>query len=696
MTRIETRRNIGIMAHIDAGKTTTTERILFFTGRIHRIGEVDDGAATMDWMAQEQERGITITSAATTCFWKVDRQDYTLNIIDTPGHVDFTFEVERSLRVLDGVVAVFCGVAGVQSQSETVWRQADRYKISRIAFVNKMDRVGADFFRVLEMMEEQLGAKPIPLQIPLGREDSFQGVINLITMKAIRYDEVSLGAEFTTEKIPEEYQEQAAEYREKLLEAVAEFDDQLLENILDEKEIDPKEIEKAIRQGVLQNQITPVLCGSSFKNKGIQELLDAVIKYLPAPIDLPATKGREPETGEDIFFEPRDEENLCGIAFKIVADPFAGQLTFIRVYSGVLESGKSIYNPLKKKSERVGQLVRMHSNKREEVNKIEAGDIGAAVGFNFTTTGDTLCFKKKPVLLEQTHFPEPVIDIAIEPKTKADQVKLEQALEKLTKEDPSFRIKIEEETGQTLISGMGELHLEIIVERLQKELRVACNVGKPRVAYRETISDKTTIEIEFNQTIAGKQQYAFCRLFLSPLKPGKGVIFENKIEQEPLDKNFVIAVEQGLRDALDGGVLAGYPLIDFKAVLIKGGAREHESSEMAFKIAGSMALKDGARQAKPVILEPVMKVEVIVPMEYMREVINDLNSRKGRIRGMSERSGAQVVLAEVALAAMFGYSTDLRSATQGRAVYSMQFSHYEPIVEKLFDEIVGVSQNTNV
>ncbi|MBF0279586.1 MAG: elongation factor G [SAR324 cluster bacterium] len=683
------------MAHIDAGKTTTTERILFFSGRIHRIGEVDDGAATMDWMEQEQERGITITSAATTCFWKVNGKDYTLNIIDTPGHVDFTFEVERSLRVLDAVVAVFCGVAGVQAQSETVWRQADGYEIPRIAFVNKMDRVGADFLNVVKMMTEQLGAKPVPIQLPIGGEDSFSGVINLITMKAIFYDELSLGSSFSIQEIPDEYSNEAHEYREKLLDSVSEFDDQLLEKYLEEKEISEQEIEDAIRKGTLKNKITPVLCGSSFKNKGVQELLDAVVKYLPSPIDLPPVKGIEPNTGKEILLEPRIDENLCAIAFKIAADPFAGQLTFVRVYSGVLESGKSIYNPLKMKSERVGQLVRMHSNKREEVSKLESGDIGAAIGFNFTTTGDTLCSKKKPVILEQTHFPIPVIDIAIEPKTKADQVKLDQALEKLTREDPSFHIKIEEETGQTLISGMGELHLEIIVERLQKELRVACNVGKPRVAYRETISIEKTIEIEFNQAIAGKEQYAYCQLSLSPLDPGTGVVFENQ-SNNSLEKKFISAIEQGLREALDSGILAGYPLIDLKATLLKGEAHENDSSEMAFKIAGSMALKEGARKAKPLILEPVMKVEVTVPMEYMGDVINDLNSRKGRIRGMSERSGAQVVSAEVALAAMFGYSTDLRSVTQGRAVYSMQFSHYEPIAEKLFDEIVGVSQNTCV
>lgn len=681
------------MAHIDAGKTTTTERILYFTGRIHKIGEVDDGAATMDWMEQEQERGITITSAATMCSWKMDKRDYTINLIDTPGHVDFTFEVERSLRVLDGVVAVFCGVAGVQSQSETVWRQADRYEIPRIAFVNKMDRIGADFFNALSMMKERLAANPVAVQIPLGKEDGFAGIINLLTMKAIYYHEESLGAEFETKEIPSAFQDQALEYREKLLEGVAEFDDRLLEKVLDEKEVSSQEIEFALRKGTLANQITPVLCGSSFKNKGVQELLDGIIKYLPSPVDFPHVKGMHPETEKEILLNTTDEEDLCGIAFKIATDPFAGQLTFVRVYSGILETGKTVYNPLKKKSERVGQLMKMHSNKREEVPNIGAGDIGAVIGFNFTTTGDTVCLKKSPVVLEQTHFPEPVIDIAIEPKTKADQEKLEQALEKLTNEDPSFQTKIDEETGQTLISGMGELHLEIIVERLKKEFKVACNIGKPRVAYRETIKEKKRIEIEFNQAIGGKEQYAYCQLDLSPLPPGTGFVFENQTQGLPHE--FVVAVEQGIKDTLAGGILAGYPLIDLKAKFLKGVARHNESTETSFKIAGSMALREGARKAQPVLLEPFMDVEVTVPMEYMGDVINDLNARKGRVCGMSEQSGAQVVSAEVALAAMFGYSTDLRSVTQGRAAYAMRFSHYEPLVEKKFDEFVGISQSAN-
>ena len=683
------------MAHIDAGKTTTTERILYYTGRIHKIGEVDDGAATMDWMEEEQERGITITSAATTCFWEVNNHDYGINIIDTPGHVDFTFEVERSLRVLDGVIAIFCGVAGVQSQSETVWKQADRYSIPRIAFVNKMDRVGADFFRVLTMMEDKLGAKVVAIQLPLGQEDDFQGVIDLIKMKAIYFDGTTLGSNIEIKDIPEEYRERATQYREHLLEVVAELDDQLMEKVLEEKEIHSKEIEHALCRGTLQNLVTPVFCGSSFKNKGVQPLLDAVIKYLPSPLDFPTVTGIEPKTQKSIFLKTEDDEALCAIAFKIATDPFAGQLTFVRVYSGVLESGKSVYNPLKKKSERVGSLLKMHSNKREEVDKIGSGDIGAVLGFNFTTTGDTLCTKKKPVLLEQTHFPESVIDIAIEPKTKADQVKLAQMLEKLTREDPSFHSRIEEETGQTLISGMGELHLEIIVRRLQKEFRVACNVGKPRVAYRETITTEKIIKSEVNQAIGGKEQYAYCKLKFIPLEPRTGFVFENQL-QSVLEERFIVAIEQGLKEALDGGVLAGYPLIDLKAVLIEGIALENESTELAFRVAGSKALKEGARQANPVILEPIMEVEVTVPIEHMGEVINDLNARKGRVRGMSERSGAQIVLAEVSLAAMFGYSTDVRSATQGRAVYSMQFSHYEPVVEKVFDEIVGISQNVNI
>ncbi|MBF0287215.1 MAG: elongation factor G [SAR324 cluster bacterium] len=684
------------MAHIDAGKTTTTERILYFTGRIHKIGEVDDGAATMDWMEQEQERGITITSAATTCSWKVDNQEYNFNIIDTPGHVDFTAEVERSLRVLDGVIAVFCGVGGVQPQSETVWRQADRYQVPRIAFVNKMDRVGSDYFNVLEMMGERLGAKTVALQLPMGKESGFQGVINLITKKAIYYDEDALGAKFEIKDIPEEYQEQVAEYHEKLLEVASEFDDQLLEKILEEEDIQQSEIESALRKGTLQSQITPVLCGSSFKNKGVQELLDAVVKYLPAPEDLPPVKGLQPETEKEVSLKALDEEPLCAIAFKIASDPFAGQLSFVRVYSGVLEAGKAVYNSVKKKSERVGTLMKMHSNKREEVKTIAAGDIGAVIGFNFTTTGDTLCSKKMQIVLEKTEFPDPVINVAIEPKTKADQDKLDQALERLAKEDPSFHARVEEETGQILISGMGELHLEVIVERLQKEFRVACNVGKPRVAYRETITQETKITIEYDQNLGGKEQYAYCEIELSPLKPGEGIIFENKVKSHSLDDVYVAAIEQGLRGALDSGVLAGYSLIDIKACLLKGIARDNESTEMAFRIAGAMALKDGARQAKPVILEPVMEVEVTVPIEYMGEVINDLNSRKGRVRGMREQSGAQVVAAEVSLAAMFGYSTDLRSVTQGRGVYTMQFSHYEPIVENLSNGIVGVSQSTIV
>ena len=683
------------MAHIDAGKTTTTERILYFTGRIHKIGEVDDGAATMDWMEEEQERGITITSAATTCIWKMDNYDYGINIIDTPGHVDFTFEVERSLRILDGVIAIFCGVSGVQSQSETVWQQADRYSIPRIAFVNKMDRVGADFYRVLSMMEEKLDAKVVAIQLPLGREDDFQGVIDLIKMKAIYFNKTTSGLNFEVKTIPAEYQERAAHYREYLLEVVAELDDHLMEKVLEEEKIDSKEIELALRRGSRKNLVTPVLCGSSYKNKGIQPLLDAVIKYLPSPLDFPTVTGIDPETQENISLKTVDDEALCAIAFKIATDPFAGQLTFVRVYTGVLESGKSVYNPVKKKNERVGSLLKMHSNKREEVDKIGSGDIGAVLGFNFTTTGDTLCTKKKTLLLDQTHFPEPVIDIAIEPKTKLDQVKLAQTLEKLTKEDPSFHSRIEEETGQTLISGMGELHLEIIVGRLKKEFRVACNVGKPRVAYRETITTKKIIKSEVNQVIGGKEQYAFCKLEFIPLEPRRGFVFENQVE-EALEDRFIAAIEQGLKEASDGGVLAGYPLIDLKAVLIEGIALDNESTELAFKMAGSKALKEGALQANPVILEPIMEVEVSVPIEHMGQVINDLNARKGRVRGMSERSGAHVVLAEVPLVAMFGYSTDVRSATQGRAIYSMQFSHYEPVVENVFGEMVEMSQNLNV
>jgi elongation factor G len=673
------------MAHIDAGKTTTTERILYYTGVSHKIGEVHDGAATMDWMEQEQERGITITSAATTCMWREQR----INIIDTPGHVDFTIEVERSLRVLDGAVAVFCSVGGVEPQSETVWRQADKYGVPRIAFVNKMDRIGADFFRGVSMIRERLKANPVPLQLPIGSEENFKGVVDLVEMKAVVWDEESLGATYQEVAIPADLQELAAEYREKLVEEIASHDDTLMEKYLGGEELGREEIMAAIRKATIDIKICPVICGSAFKNKGVQNLLDAVIDYLPSPLDIPAIKGVDADSGAEIERRADDSEPFAALGFKIMTDPFVGQLTFIRVYSGVLESGSYVYNATKGKKERIGRLLKMHANKREEIKEVYAGDIAAAVGLKYTTTGDTLCSEDKPVILESIEFPEPVIAIAIEPKTKADQEKLGTSLAKLASEDPSFRVKTDEETGQTIISGMGELHLEIIVDRLMREFKVQANVGKPQVAYRETISKKVKVEGKFVRQSGGRGQYGHVWLEVEPQEPGKGYEFVDAIKGGVVPREYIPAVDKGIQEAMDHGVMAGFPVVDIKVTLIDGSYHEVDSSEMAFKIAGSMGFKEGCSKATPVLLEPIMSVEVVVPEEYMGTVVGDLNSRRGRIMGMDSRAGAQVVSSMVPLAQMFGYATDLRSATQGRATYTMTFDHYEQVPKSVAEEIVA-------
>ena len=677
-------RNIGIMAHIDAGKTTTTERILYYTGVSHKIGEVHEGTATMDWMEQEQERGITITSAATTCEWK----DHRINIIDTPGHVDFTIEVERSLRVLDGAVAVFCSVGGVEPQSETVWRQADKYKVPRIAFVNKMDRVGADFFRGVQMIKDRLKANPVPIQIPVGKEENFRGIVDLVTMKSIIWDEDSLGATFHEEELSGELLEEAQEWREKLIEEISSHDDSLMEKYLAGEVLTEDEVKAAIRTCTINIEIIPVICGSSFKNKGVQNLLDSVIDYMPSPLDIPAIKGID-DDGNEAERRADDAEPFAALGFKIMTDPFVGQLTFIRVYSGVLQSGSYVYNATKGKKERIGRLLKMHANKREEIKEVYAGDIAAAVGLKYTTTGDTLCAEDKLVVLESIEFPEPVISIAIEPKTKADQEKLGLSLQKLASEDPSFRVKTDEETGQTIISGMGELHLEIIVDRLMREFKVEANVGKPQVAYRETVSKKVKVEGKFVRQSGGRGQYGHVWLEVEPQEPGKGYEFVDAIKGGVVPREYIPAVDKGIQEATDNGVLAGFPVVDVKVTLIDGSYHEVDSSEMAFKIAGSMGFKEGCQKAGPVLLEPIMSVEVVVPEEYMGEVIGDLNSRRGRIMGMDSRGGAQVVSAMVPLANMFGYSTVLRSATQGRATYSMTFDHYEPVPKSVSDEIVA-------
>ena len=677
-------RNIGIMAHIDAGKTTTTERILFYTGVSHKIGEVHDGTATMDWMEQEQERGITITSAATTCHWNENR----INIIDTPGHVDFTIEVERSLRVLDGAVAVFCSVGGVEPQSETVWRQADKYHVPRIAFINKMDRVGADFFRGVGMIRDRLKANPVPIQLPVGSEENYRGVIDLVEMKEVIWLDESLGAKYDVFDIAPERLDEALEYREKMIEEISSHDDVLMEKYLSGVELTNEEIKAAIRKATTDIKICPVICGSAFKNKGVQNLLDCVIDYLPSPLDVPAIKGIDSK-GEEIERKASDEEPFSALAFKIMTDPFVGQLCFFRVYSGVLNAGSYVYNSTKDKKERIGRILKMHANKREEIKEVYAGDIAAAVGLKYTTTGDTLCLDDKPVILESIEFPEPVISIAIEPKTKADQEKLGISLSKLASEDPSFRVRTDEETGQTIISGMGELHLEIIVDRLMREFKVEANVGKPQVAYRETITKKVKVEGKFVRQSGGRGQYGHVWLEVEPQEPGKGYEFVDAIKGGVVPREYIPAVDKGIQEAMNTGVLAGFPVVDFKVSLIDGSYHEVDSSEMAFKIAGSMGFKEGCHKASPVLLEPIMSVEVVVPEEYMGDVIGDLNSRRGRIMGMEGRSGAQVVTAMVPLAQMFGYATDVRSATQGRATYSMTFDHYEQVPKSVSEEIIA-------
>jgi len=677
-------RNIGIMAHIDAGKTTTTERILFYTGVSHKIGEVHDGTATMDWMEQEQERGITITSAATTCHWNENR----INIIDTPGHVDFTIEVERSLRVLDGAVAVFCSVGGVEPQSETVWRQADKYCVPRIAFINKMDRVGADFFRGVGMIRDRLKANPVPIQLPVGSEENYKGVIDLVEMKEIIWLDESMGAKYDVFDIAPERLDEAIEYREKMIEEISSHDDVLMEKYLGGEELTKEEIKAAIRKATTDIKICPVICGSAFKNKGVQNLLDCVIDYLPSPLDVPAIKGID-NKGAEVERKASDEEPFSALAFKIMTDPFVGQLCFFRVYSGVLNAGSYVYNSTKEKKERIGRILKMHANKREEIKEVYSGDIAAAVGLKYTTTGDTLCLDDNPVILESIEFPEPVISIAIEPKTKADQEKLGISLSKLASEDPSFRVKTDEETGQTIISGMGELHLEIIVDRLMREFKVEANVGKPQVAYRETITKKVKVEGKFVRQSGGRGQYGHVWLEVEPQEPGKGYEFVDAIKGGVVPREYIPAVDKGIQEAMNTGVLAGFPVVDFKVSLIDGSYHEVDSSEMAFKIAGSMGFKEGCHKASPVLLEPIMSVEVVVPEEYMGDVIGDLNSRRGRIMGMEGRSGAQVVSAMVPLAQMFGYATDVRSATQGRATYSMTFDHYEHVPKSVSEEIIA-------
>ena len=682
---LEKTRNIGIMAHIDAGKTTSTERILFYTGMSHKIGEVDEGTATMDWMEQEKERGITITSAATTSFWKDNR----INIIDTPGHVDFTIEVERSLRVLDGAVAVFDAGQGVEPQSETVWRQADKYHVPRIAFINKMDKVGADFLESVKSMVDRLGANPIPIQMPIGAENTFRGPVDLITMKAVYFDDETLGAKYVVDEIPSELRELAQEYREKMIEKLSDHDDGIMEKYLAGEAVTEKEIKSALRKGTIAMTLTPVLCGSAFKNKGVQLLLDAVIDYLPSPLDLPPVKGINPRTEAEIERHPDDNEPFSALAFKIMTDPFVGQLTYFRIYSGTLNSGSYVYNSAKDTTERVGRLLKMHANKREEIKAVYAGEIAAAVGLKNTTTGDTLCDKENPIILERIDFPEPVIAIAIEPKTKVDQEKMTISLQKLAQEDPSFRLKTDEETGQTIISGMGELHLEIIVDRLLREFKVEANVGKPQVAYRETIKGKVESEGKYIRQTGGRGQYGHVWIELEPRAAGEGFEFENDIVGGAIPREYISAVEKGIREALDNGVLAGYPVVDVKIRLFDGSYHDVDSSEMAFKIAGSMAFKDGARRATPVLLEPIMALEVIVPEEYMGEVIGDINSKRGKIQGVRPRSGAQVITGEVPLSEMFGYATDLRSLTQGRAIFTLQFARYEEVPRSVSEQIVA-------
>ena len=679
---LHTIRNIGIVAHIDAGKTTTTERILFYTGRVHRIGEVDEGSATMDWMVQERERGITITSAATTCVWR----DHRINIIDTPGHVDFTVEVERSLRVLDGAVVVLSAVEGVQPQSETVWRQADRYRVPRVLYVNKMDRTGADFLRTVRMVRERLGAHAVPVQLAVGSEDNFQGVIDLIRMKSTLYLD-DLGTRSDETDIPADMRELAEEWRERLVEAVAEMTDELTHKYLEGHALTEDEIRRGLREGTLSYKIVPVFAGSSFRNKGVQPLLDAVVDYLPSPVDVPAVVGRHPKTGEPETRKPDPAEPFASLAFKIVTDPHVGKLTYFRVYSGTLKAGSYVYNAAKDKKERISRILQMHANHREDIPEVTAGNVVAAVGLRDTTTGDTLCDADRPIVLEAMQFPEPVIAVAVEPKSKADEDKLTTALAKLAEEDPTFKVRFDQETGQTLIAGMGELHLEIIVDRMLREFNVQANVGRPQVAYKETIRQTADAEGRYVRQTGGRGQYGHCEIILEPLPRGSGVEFEDEITGGDIPREFIPPIEAGIREAAESGVLAGYPVVDFRVRLVDGSYHEVDSSEMAFKIAGSLAFKEASAKARPVLLEPVMKVEAVTPEPYMGDVIGDLNARRGHIEGIEQQGNARVIRALVPLAEMFGYATALRSATQGRATYTMEPSHYEEVPTSIADEV---------
>ncbi len=679
-------RNIGIMAHIDAGKTTTTERILFYTGKVHKLGEVHDGAATMDWMVQEQERGITITSAATSCEWKKHR----INIIDTPGHVDFTVEVERALRILDGAVAVFCAKGGVEPQTETVWRQAEKYKVPRIAYVNKMDITGADFFRVVQMMQDKLGANAVPVQLPIGAETEFKGIIDLVRMKAITFID-DLGTRSNETSIPEEYLPLAEEHREKLVESLADYSEPIMLKYLEGQEISEEELSNALRQATVEVKITPVLCGSSYKNKGVQLLLDAVVNYLPSPLEVAVLTGVDPEKKEEVLRHPDDAEPFTALAFKIMTDPYVGKLTFLRVYAGTLKSGSYVYNASKGKKERIGRLLRMHANHREDVNMVFTGDIVAAVGLKSTTTGDSLCDQDNQIILENIQFPEPVISVAIEPETKADQERMSASLAKLSEEDPTFRTYTDNDTGQIIISGMGELHLEIIVDRLLREFKVGAKVGQPQVFYKETIRKKTRVEGKFVRQSGGRGQYGHVWLEIEPLEHGQGYVFENKITGGAIPKEYISSVDAGIKEAMLNGVLAGYPVIDVKAILVDGSYHDVDSSEMAFKIAGSMAFKKAVLQANPALLEPIMKLEVTMPEEYMGDVMGNLNARRGRIEGMEAQNKLQVVSGAAPLVEMFGYATDLRSRTQGRGTYSMEFSHYEEVPRTMAEKIINKS-----
>ena len=690
-TPIERYRNIGIMAHIDAGKTTTTERVLYYTGVSHKIGEVHDGAATMDWMVQEQERGITITSAATTCFWKgmdLARPEHRINIIDTPGHVDFTIEVERSLRVLDGACALFCAVGGVEPQSETVWRQANKYGVPRLGFVNKMDRTGANFLRVVEQLKDRLGATPVPLQLPIGAEENFKGVVDLIKMKAVLWDEASKGMKFEYDEVPADMLEECQEWREKMIEAAAESSEELMEKYLEGEALTEEEIKAGIRARTLKSEITPMMCGSAFKNKGVQAMLDGVLDYMPSPLDVPPIKGILDDKEESEGERPaKDDAPFAALAFKIATDPFVGTLTFFRVYSGILCSGDSVYNPVRSRKERIGRILQMHANDRQEIKEVRAGDIAAAVGLKDVTTGDTLCDLNQIITLERMEFPEPVISVAVEPKTKSDQEKMGVALQKLAQEDPSFRVHTDEESSQTIISGMGELHLEIIVDRMRREFNVEANVGAPQVSYRETIRNAVQQETKFARQTGGRGQYGHVYIKLEPQEPGKGYEFVNGIVGGVVPKEYIPAVDKGIQEAMRNGILAGFPVVDVKVTLYDGSYHEVDSSEMAFKIAGSMAFKEACAKAKPKLLEPIMKVEVVTPEEKMGDVMGDLNSRRGMIQGMEDTPSGKTIRAEVPLAQMFGYATDLRSATQGRATYSMEFAKYNEVPASIAEAV---------